>query len=441
MTTKKMPTYFIKELNKLSQLSGIYKFIDNNGTTLYIGKAINLKKRVASYFQKKPLDKKTENLIKQITRIDTIEVQSEFEALLLEAKLINTVKPKYNVIWKDDKHYIYIKITKEEFPRILFARKPEQKDGIYFGPFPSKLIVTDLLHYLRPIFPYCTQPRHVKKACFYTHIGLCNPCPANIKKLSGEEYREARNLYLKNIRQIKSLLSGSINPVRKYLIKQMENASKSNDFELAANYRDKIETLEYLIHNYHPAQEYIDNPQLSVLLWNKERDELRDLLAPYFALTNSVEKIECYDISNISGKLGAGSMVTFRKGLPDKNYYRRFQIRSKNKPDDFAMLSEIMRRRLNHPEWELPDVFVIDGGKPQLIALMKVLKNYKINIPLIGLAKEQEEIVIPHQNTFIKLKLPSRSSALALVLRLRDEAHRFAHKYHEYLRAKYFMSA
>jgi len=436
-----MPSYSIKQLSKLSQLSGIYKFFNFRGEILYIGKAINLKKRVSSYFQKKPLDKKTEYLINQITKVDTIEVQSEFEALILEAKLIKDYQPKYNVIWKDDKHYIYIKISKDEFPRILFARKPELKDGVYFGPFPSKRIVADLLHYLRPIFPYCTQTRHFKKACFYTHLGLCNPCPAVILKITGrEEYKEARNSYLKNIRQIKSLLAGSINLVRKYLTSQMKLASKIDNFELAASYRDKIDTLEYLINNYHPAQEYIDNPALSVLLWNKERDELRNLLAPYFTLSGSVENIECYDISNISGKLGAGSMVTFKKGLPDKNFYRRFQIRSKNKPDDFAMLSEIMSRRLNHQQWELPDVFVIDGGKPQLFALSKVLKNYKINIPLIGLAKEKEEIVIPSQNTFIKLKLPARSSALALIQRLRDEAHRFAHKYHQYLRAKYLLS-
>ena len=205
---------------RLPELNGVYVFKDQKRTILYIGKAVNLKKRVSSYFQKKNLAQKIINLVERVVNIEIIPVTTELEALLLEAKLIKLHKPKYNVIWKDDKHYIYIKITNDTFPRILFTRREEERNGTYFGPFPSARIVRELLKYLRFLFPYCTQNPKVKRSCFYTHLRLCNPCPADIIKMPASQYLTCKRIYLANVRQIKWLLTGRINFVKNYLQKQ-----------------------------------------------------------------------------------------------------------------------------------------------------------------------------------------------------------------------------
>lgn len=426
-----------QSLNNLPESSGVYLFKDKNGSILYIGKAKNLKKRVSSYFRNKiDFNPKIASLIKHIETISIIEVESEFEALLLEAKLIRKLRPKYNIVWKDDKHYIYIKITTEKFPRIIFGRKEDDTRAIFFGPFPSSHIVKDILSFLRQIFPYCNQKRTIKRPCFYTHIGLCDPCPAEIEKFKDEEYRRKKLEYLNNIRQIKLLLSGRLPKVRNYLNARMKHYSDKNEFENAASYRNKLQHLDYLIHNYHPAEVYIENPYLIKDIRKEGLEQLQKILVPYFPDLCKTIRIECYDISTIFGKHSAGSMVTFIGGKPEKKYYRHFRIKFKNTPDDFAMLSEVMKRRLSHPEWGLPDLLVIDGGKPQLAVLLKVLKNYGKIIPIIGLAKEYEKLVIPENGSFVRLKLPRNSSSLHLIQRLRDEAHRFAKRYHEMLRLK-----
>jgi excinuclease ABC subunit C len=439
-----------KSIDKLPEASGVYLFRDQNNFILYVGKAKNLKRRVSSYFNGRETDSKTDSLTPLVATISIIEVQSEFEALLLEAKLIKKLKPKYNIAWKDDKHYIYIKITAEKFPRILLARRHDDVKSLFFGPFPSTTAVRDILSFLRRIFPYCNQKRNIKRACFYTHIGLCSPCPGVIMNAKDKEYDEMHLEYLANIRQIKLILSGKSQKVKIYLLKSMKFYAKRNEFEKAALYKSKLANLLYLVNDYHPPQSYIENPNLSKSLFQKETSELLLLLTPYFPkLGKMVDeeksklRIECYDISNISGKQAAGSMVTFIGGKSDKRYYRHFRIRLKNTPDDFAMLQEVMRRRLSHPEWKLPDLFVIDGGKPQLLALKKILANFGVDTPLIGLAKEYEELIVCHDESFTRIRLPRASAALHLTQRLRDEAHRFAHRYFEMLRLKnlYALSA
>lgn len=435
--------YTPQTITQLPASPGIYKYFDITGTLLYIGKAKNLKKRVTSYFQKKELDTKTQLLVSQICSIEIIVVRSEFESLLLESRLINAYKPKYNVIWKDDKHYIYIKITKEEFPRILYARKEVDRKDLLYGPFPSTTIVKDMLSYLRRIFPYCTARRDLKRSCFYTHIGLCDPCPAAIKKLVGLKQKEAKTIYLSNTRHIKNILEGKITKVETYLRKEMKRCSVRQDYEHAASFRARLASLYYLTQDYHPIEQYLEISSFTADEWDKEEKQLLSILHPYFKSLTLIDRIECYDISNISGKLGTGSMVTFIGGVPDKRYYRHFRIRMIDTPNDFAMLSEIAARRLKHKEWKMPQLFIIDGGKPQLIALAKVFKQLDISIPCIGIAKAEEELVIPIQShchaEFVKVKLQSDSPALHLVLRLRDEAHRFAQKYHTHLRMKYLL--
>lgn len=431
--------YTLKCLKDIPELAGIYKFYSLNSELLYLGKARNLKKRVNNYFRRDISDIKTKKLISQIKYIDIVPVGSEYEALILEAKLIKENQPKYNVIWKDDKHYLYVKITRELFPRVLFARKVE-KNGDFFGPFPSATIVREILSYIRTVFPYHNQKELSKRACFYSHVGLCNPCPAEILKLPKEKQAVLTKQYRRNISNIRRLLEGKTEIVTANLKKEMTYFSRETRYEEAAAIRDRLSHFDYLIDHYTPADRYIENPKLLAEIRNSELSELNKILKPFFPTLGRLEKIECFDISNISGKLAAGSMVTFVGGHPEKKLYRRFRIRFKKTPDDFAMISEVIRRRLSHKEWKYPDLFIVDGGKPQLSVFRKALSDFGLSAAVIGLAKEYEEIVVPHLSTYIKIKLPENSKALNLVKRLRDEAHRFAHKYHSLLRLKKLIS-
>lgn len=430
--------YSAKDYKKIGNTAGVYIYRDNGKNIIYIGKAKDLKKRVSSYFTNDNSDNpKTNILVQKTSTIETIPVLSEFEALLLEAKLIKLYKPKYNIIWKDDKHYIYINITDEEFPRVLLSRlKNIRGESVIFGPFPSTHTVREVLDNIRHIFPYCNSDRKTGRSCFYTHIGLCQPCPAYIKTLPAAEYGMKKREYLSHIKSIKMLLSGKLKRIHRELVSSMRKLSAEENFEKAAVLKDRIEHFEYLTQRYHSPDSFIADPYLFQNVKAKESVELKKILSQYIRLNKDISKIECYDISNLAGKFATGSLVTFVNGLPDKNQYRHFRIRLKKTPDDFAMLEEIMKRRLLHKEWSFPDLFVIDGGKPQLSKIIKVFEQFKIGLPVIGLAKEFEEIVVPVNGNFKKIKLPDHSYALNLIKRVRDEAHRFAHRYHEVLRLK-----
>lgn len=428
-------------LNQLPQTAGVYQFYDDRGSILYIGKAKNLKKRIKTYFNKnQDVELKTKQLIKRSAHLKFINVTSEFEALLLEAELIKRHQPKYNVIWKDDRHYIYIKITNEEFPRILLSRHENEIGANYFGPFPSSGIVKEVLGYIRSIFPYCTQNPRIKKGCFYSHIGLCKPCPAQLKQIDCHNYKIGKRLYLENIKRIKILLQGKTGKVKNCLQRQMKNFSKKEEFEQAAIIRDRLAKLEYLITSYHPTGIYIQNPLFAEQLWQQEEKNLTDFLSDYFSTLNIINRIECYDISCLSGKFAVGSMITFINGQPAKDHYRRFRIKSLTKKNDLDMLKEVVKRRLRHQEWLKPDLIIVDGGRPQLASVKKIILEARLDIPVIGLVKSREKLVIPYRKDFIDLYLSSDSDALHLIQRLRDEAHRFAHRYHENIRLKSLIS-
>lgn len=434
---------YIPEIrDQLPTTCGVYTFYDRNNTILYVGKAKNLKNRILSYFSSSQLsDEKTRQLVSLIAYIEITETISEFDSLLLEAKCIKRLQPKYNVLWKDDKHYLYIKITKEPYPRILLSRRENDRNALYFGPFPTSSIIKKMISYIRTIFPFCTQKSTVKKPCFYTHINLCNPCPASIRKLDGIEYRKAKAIYRSNIRQIIRLLHGKYSFVLKNLSKSMNEFSKKQEFEKAAYLRDTIGKLSYLTHRFTSSEMYMENPYLVADEHQKEQHELHAIVKKYFDDTKKPKKIECYDISNISGQLAVGSMIVFIDAQPEKKLYRRFKIRTVSNMNDFGMIAEVIKRRLLHKEWILPDLIVIDGGKPQLNAVKDIFSINNCKIPTIGLAKEYEEIIIPNKNKYEKIKLPDNSPALHLMQRLRDEAHRFAHAYHVLLRLKHIVSS
>lgn len=422
-------------INALPESAGVYVFFKNN-TPIYIGKAINLKRRVSSYFDL-DLETKTAKMVSEATDLAYIKVGSELEALLLEARLIRSYMPKYNIAAKDDKHPLYIQITKEKYPRVITARKiaETQKNLAFFGPFPSSRNVRSVLKMLRRIFPYADH-KLGKRACLYSHIGLCNPCP-NVIEMANDKLQMAnlRKQYFRNIRHIKAILDGNISIVRSVLVKEMEEASKLQDFETAAKARDQIQKLEYITRSQMPTEFYMQNPNLYEDTRIKELSQLQMVLNKFGLGVPKINRIECFDVAHLAGIHATASMVTFVKGEADKNYYRHFKIRQIKSQDDYASMKEIITRRRKHfADWGKPDLIMVDGGKGQVSVFLRELEGE--NIPVVGLAKRFETLIIPvKMDGTIELKeyrFP-KGAALNLVQRIRDEAHRFARVYHHKL--------
>jgi len=410
----------------LSQDPGVYLFLDKKGVVLYVGKAINLKKRVRSYFtNKKDLGEKTNILVSQIDKIKTIRVESEIESLLLEANLIKKHQPKYNIKLTDGKAYPLIKISiKDQYPKVLVARKPDDPSSIYFGPFPNTGAMRLVLKTVRRIFPFQSVLNHPNKLCFYYHLGLC-PCP---KVLNDKKYKQT-------IKHIIKFLNGKTKNVIRDLEKERNDFSKTEKFEEALLIQNKIDAIKLVTSKFYKPFEYEKNPNLREDIRNEELNLLIENLNKEEVGVRKLNRIECFDISNTSGKNATGSMVVFINGEKDSSLYRKFRIRGtyNDLPNDFAMMEEIITRRLKHREWGFPDLIIVDGGKGQISSAIKALTKENIQIPIVGLAK-QEEIIITAD--FKEIILPKDSKHLLLVMRIRDEAHRFAITYHKKLRAK-----
>jgi excinuclease ABC subunit C len=355
------------------------------------------------------------------SKLDYIIVDSEFEALLLEAELIRKFQPKYNRMLKDDRSPSYVKISKEKFPKVSIVRR---YDGEY-GPYLNSQTIKSVLRYLRNIFPYRTCNKLPKKACLYYGLNLCTGVCIN-------QSDDSINEYSRNIHHLKSLLSAKKDKVIKDLEREMYRESRLLNFEKAKIIRNRIGELNYLFQKRHFPREYMEN---NFLVKEIRKDELKEL--SNIVKVDSLERIEGYDISNISGKQATGSMVVFLEGDSESGLYRRFKIRLTNSPDDPKMMAEMVSRRLKHKEWNYPSLILVDGGKTQISAVLKTVGNCNLKIPIIGLAKKNEELIKPltnHQYEIIKLK--SNSPALNLIKRIRDESHRFAKKYHIYLSGK-----
>ncbi len=343
---------------------------------------------------------------------------------------------------KDDKSPLYIIITKSNFPRVLTARKSDieagKVTGFIFGPYASALQVKFVLRSIRKIFPYCNateKQRRIKKPCFYYHLGLCSG--ACVGKISKTDYRDIIN-------NLRLFLKGKRSSVTQGVTKRMHQASRSKHFEEAAKWRDQLQAIDALQQQRNFALRYSSTQAPS----NLARKELWKTIAPFVIRSgcqlpdSPFKRIEAYDVSNISGTSATASMIVFTDGTPDKNQYRKFKIRLKNEPDDSMMLAEAISRRLNHREWTFPELMVIDGGKGQVQIIKKVLasKGLHHRIPVIGLAKRNEEIIV-HKQTFHAIRLRKVSSALRLLMHMRDEAHRFARVYHHILRERKLFEA
>lgn len=399
---------------QVSHKPGVYIFKNKNGKVLYVGKAVDLKTRVSQYFNGQDTRPKITNLVSQIYSIETIEVLSEMEALILEANLIKKYLPKYNIKFIDDKDYLYIKITKENFPRVLTARKSDLLNSkIYFGPFPSGNTVRSTLKKLRKIFPWCNGISKNGKACFYAHIGLCSgSCVGKINKHD----------YGKIINRLIAFLAGNKGQVIKDLETEMNQYAKDQKYEKAQNIKKTIEGINYLTQTNN-IQVYLENPnfiedQNKLTLENLKKDLNLDKIP---------ERIECYDISNISGQFAVGSLVVLNHGDFDKRWYRKFKIKlHPSTGGDVGMIKEVLQRRMKHEEWPKPDLLLIDGGLAQARAI-------KLKIPVFGLAKRMEWLYQPNGKI---IKLSKSSLSLRMLQKIRDEAHKFALSYHRKLREK-----
>lgn len=423
MDEKKVKKY----LNKLPARPGVYLFYNKKGKIIYVGKAGNLKSRVRQYWQKSVTPSPAKfSMMKKVEKIKIEVCDSEIEALLLEANLIKKYQPEYNVIMKDDKSFVYIKVTTEdEWPTVITTRQIAA-DGKYFGPFTAGTPVRETLKLLGKIYPIRRCKMEENKTCLFGRLGRC-PCNGQVTK---DEYKLM-------IKEIIMFFEGKKKTILMNIKKELRELSKRKKKD--AKVLERIEKLKWKVINLKKvlAHKHV------LGLDDKIEVDLTEL-ARELSLKKVPERIEGYDISNIYGQSAVGAMVVFNNGIPNKSQYRKFKIKTVKGIDDVGMLREIFTRRLKRAEpslksgskdeWPLPDLIIVDGGKGQLNAAVEILKEHKLKIPVISLAKRLEEVYVPGE---IKARVLTRNSpALHLVQRVRDEAHRFAISYHRLLRRK-----
>lgn len=408
---------------------GVYQYWAKD-KILYIGKAINLKARLASHAQNAKLDEKERSIVEGATHIRYTEVDSEFKALLLEAELIRQHMPPYNRIWKDDKTYLYIVIdTRDPLPRPRFARAHELKQQLQiskyklFGPFPNTQIAEEVLRQVRRLIPFCMSKNVGRHACFYSKIGLCAPCPATIK--TAEQKRQYRH----QIFQVIKILSGKIDRVIQDLNHQMRIASTSQDFETALRLRTKIERFTRFISTH----TFRSSDTISYNTADLKLQNLQQLIISNYKLAINPHRLEFYDASNSAMHDSTVSMVVATDGMLNRGEYRRFKIKNPRANNDFDRLAEALTRRLKHKSWPIPDLIIIDGGTPQLRAIQRVLDQLPQPPLMLGLAKRPDRLTDLVGET---IRVDLHNPGFQLLIELRDEAHRFANSYRRILETK-----
>jgi len=366
------------KLKTLPRSSGVYFHKSPTGEIIYVGKAAVLKNRVRQYFQStRDMDVKTRALVEEIDDTDWVETESELDALFLESEMVKRYMPRYNILLRDDKSQMFVRIDmKSEWPTVSFTRNPIDDSADYFGPYYNGFAIKKALRYLRKIFPYYTKPpKEGMRPDLDAHIGL-SPHPG----ISSDEYKST-------LRQLIRYFEGGRKAIIRDIEKQMQLAAKLHDFENAALYRNKLNDLRAL--------------QQRIMFGDKEfldisKDKALGDLVALFGLPKIPARIEGYDISHMGGTNVVASMVVFTNGVSDRANYRKFKTRIERN-DDYANMEEVLTRRLsekNLKSWGIPDLLLIDGGKGQLEAGIRALETYGLHIPIISIAKREEEIII-----------------------------------------------
>ncbi len=424
-----------EKLKNLPRSPGVYFHKSKTGEIIYVGKAAVLKNRVKSYFQNlQAHDVKTQALVAEIVDTDWVEVSSEVDALFLESEMVKRYMPRYNVLLRDDKSQLFVRIDmKNEYPYVSFTRQPADDGAQYWGPYFNGFAVKKALHILRRVFPYSTHRTLPSRVCLQYHLGLCPGVEE--KKINSLEYK-------KDLRKLIRYIKGEGQAILKEVVKDMKKAAEAQEFERAAALRNQYRHLAQL--------------QNQIIFGDREfldisKDEALSGLTNLLELKKLPYRIEGYDISHMSGTNNAASMVVATNGLADKREYRKFKMRLFGN-DDFAHMKEAVSRRFSgrHQDWQLPDLILIDGGKGQLGAAIAALEEKHITIPVIGLAKREEEIIIHKRlsnitlradkhmvvesNEFYAVRLAKNSHIVKLLQRIRDESHRFAVSYHTTLK-------
>ncbi|OYX42975.1 excinuclease ABC subunit C [Candidatus Saccharibacteria bacterium 32-49-12] len=451
-----------RKLKDLPRSPGVYFHKDKSGQIIYVGKAAVLRHRVRQYFQKsRDMDIKTRALVDEIADVDWVETESELDALFLESEMVKRYMPRFNILLRDDKSQTYIRIDlKSQWPTVTFTRNPLDDGASYFGPYYSALAIKKGLRYLRRIFPYYTKPRRDgQRPDLDAHIGL-SPDPDT----TSAQYKT-------NLKQLIRYIKGDGKGIVRELESQMKQAARAQDFETAAQIRNKLLWLKSLSQKImFGDREFLDISK------DKALTDLKYLLS----LEQIPKRIEGFDISHMSGTNVVASMVVFSNGVSDRTEYRKFKTRQ-DRNDDYANMYEVVHRRLspkNIQAWGKPDLIIVDGGKGQLEAALKASEEQNCQLAIISIAKRDEEIIIHPQRSnvsvghlfdestvsgsdlfisrsggYIILNLhPGQMNASShsknlrgggfskydhvtkLIQRIRDESHRFAVSYHTVLK-------
>lgn len=423
------------KLKTLPSSPGVYFHKSTNGEIIYVGKAAVLKNRVRQYFQnQRNMDVKTRVLVSEIADTEWVETESEIDALFLEAEMIKRYMPRYNILLRDDKSQTFIRIDmKSERPYVSYTRNPDDDGAEYFGPYYNGVAIKKALRYLRRVFPYYTRPPKLgERPDLDIHLGL------SPNGMTSNEYKT-------NLRRLISYIKGERKKLLAELEAEMRLAAQKQDYEKAAVIRNRINNLRELRRRImFGDKEFLDISKDAAL------NDLTELLN----LSKPPVRIEGYDISHMSGVDVVASMVVFTNGTSNRSEYRKFKTRL-DQNNDFYNMGETLSRRLsdkNLRDWGKPDLILIDGGKGQLnVALTARNACGQLDIPFIGLAKNEEQIIVndlsvdtkkvqelggwvEQSDNFVIINLPKNSNVVKLLQRIRDEAHRFAVSYHTTLK-------
>ncbi|MCA9253277.1 MAG: excinuclease ABC subunit UvrC [Phycisphaerae bacterium] len=438
MSDEKRITALRELIARFPNTPGVYLMKDVEGKVLYIGKAKDLRSRVMSYFQASADLLTTRgpdiaNMASRVVDIDFLDCETEVDALLKEARLIKDIQPPHNAQLKDDKTFPYLEITTgDDFPGVFVTRTPRLKGSKLYGPFTNSAAIRDAVNTLQKVFKFRTceleiraddDSRRFFRPCLLHAINQCTaPCADLI----------SRDAYRKDIERVKNLLKSKRSVLIRQMTKEMEGASAEMRYEEAAVIRDRIKSIQALSDSGDADRDrqieafYVDPA--------KGLDKLADLLN----LENRPRSIEGIDIANLQGEQSVGSLVCFIDGKPFKAGYKRFQIKTVEGQDDYAMIKEVIQRRYRYAsagEELYPDIILIDGGLGQLHAAQEAFGELDLKPPMVlSLAKKEELVYVQAQSA--PIRMARNNDALRLLQSVRDEAHRFAQHYHHILRRK-----